>query len=139
MNAGGAPDRSRLALSILRVAVAVLLVIHGATRVWLRGVAPFGDFLQGQGIPAGHALAWALTVVELAGGALLALGRFVVPLCAWFGLELACGILLVHWRQGWFVVGAGRSGMEYSVLLIVVLAAVALAQPRLAGSREQTG
>ena len=38
----------------------------------------------------------------------------------------AMGILLVHAPEGWFVVGAGRNGMEYSVLLIASLALVAL-------------
>lgn len=31
--------------------------------------------------------------------------------------------------EGWFVVGAGRNGMEYSVLLIMVLIAVACTAP----------
>lgn len=35
------------------------------------------------------------------------------------------GILFVHGREGGFVVGAGRNGMAYSVLLIVSFAAVA--------------
>jgi hypothetical protein len=30
----------------------------------------------------------------------------------------AAGIALVHAPEGWFVVGLGRNGMEYSVLLI---------------------
>jgi putative oxidoreductase len=47
-------------------------------------------------------------------------------LCAWFALELFAGIVLVHARDGWFVVGGGRNGMEYSVLLIVGLIATAL-------------
>lgn len=41
------------------------------------------------------------------------------------------GIVLVHAPHGWFVVGAGRNGMEYSVLLIVCLLLLALqAWPR---------
>lgn len=139
MSAADAERRSRLALTILRVAVAILLVIHGATRVRLGGVAPFGDFLQSRGIPLGAALAVVLTAVELAGGAALALRRFVVPLCVWFGLELTAGILLVHLKEGWFVVGAGRNGMEYSVLLIVALAAIALGEPKRPRPGEQTG
>jgi uncharacterized membrane protein YphA (DoxX/SURF4 family) len=41
-------------------------------------------------------------------------------------IELAAGIALVHWPAGWFVVGAGRNGMEYSILLILCLAALIL-------------
>lgn len=34
----------------------------------------------------------------------------------------ATGAVLVHLPAGWFMVGLGRNGMEYSVLLIVCLA-----------------
>ena len=30
------------------------------------------------------------------------------------------GIILVHLREGWFVVGGGRNGVEYSVLLVSI-------------------
>lgn len=36
------------------------------------------------------------------------------------------GIVLVHASAGWFVVGVGRNGSEYSVLLIVCLLCVGL-------------
>jgi putative oxidoreductase len=31
------------------------------------------------------------------------------------------GIILIHFREGWFVVGGGRNGMEFNLLLIFVL------------------
>jgi putative oxidoreductase len=34
---------------------------------------------------------------------------------------LIMGIILVHFQEGWFVVGGGRNGMEYNFLLIIVL------------------
>jgi len=40
---------------------------------------------------------------------------------------LTLGMILVHWPEGWFVVGGGRNGMEYSVLLIISLLAIAWA------------
>ena len=36
-------------------------------------------------------------------------------------------MILVHLPAGWFVVGGGRNGMEYSVLLIVALLGIAWA------------
>lgn len=123
-----APDRARRALDILRVAVAFLLFIHGVTRITLGVVDDFGVFLGDVGLPLGVFLAWTVTVVEIAGGATLAAGRLVRPLCAWFTFELIVGILLVHAPHGWFVVGAGRNGMEFSFLLIAVLIAVAWAE-----------
>lgn len=114
-----------LALNALRVVVALLLILHGGARLVLGIVDDFGGFLNQVGFPFGVALAWAITLIEIAGGALLALGRWTRPLALFFAAELVMGIVLVHAREGWFVVGAGRNGMEYSVLLIAVLLAVA--------------
>ena len=112
-------------LALLRVGVAGMLVAHGVIRVLKGGVEPFGLFLTQQSIPFGLVVAWVLTAVEIGGGLLLAAGRFVGPLCLWFTIELAAGIWLVHAREGWFVVGAGRNGMEFSALLILCLIVIA--------------
>ena len=128
-------------LAIVRGAAAAMMVIHGAARIQSGGVAPFGEFLSENHVPFGTALAWAITAVEIAGGLTLAAGRFVRPLCAWFVVELLAGIALVHGREGWFVVGGGRNGVEYSVLLIVCLLAVAYGDPGRrfgAASRDET-
>ncbi len=117
----------RIGLTVLRVAVASVFIVHGITRMVNGTVGGFGQFLGSQGLPQGVAIAWTLTLVELAGGVALALGFFVRPLTAWYAAEILTGIELVHWSEGWFVVVAGRGGMEYSVLIVACLAAVFLA------------
>jgi putative oxidoreductase len=114
----------RNAVTLLRVGTAILLLIHGVARARLGIVDDFGVALEAWGFPAGLALAWAITVVEIAGGAMLAAGYFVRPLAGWFAFQLAMGIYLIHGPAGWFVVGAGRNGMEYSVLLILCLVVI---------------
>jgi putative oxidoreductase len=111
-------------LLIVRVAVAAIFVTHGVARLVNGAVAPFGPFLESQGFPMGIVWAWAVTLIEIVGGVLLALGRYIAPLAAYFILQTALGIWLVHWKAGWFVVGLGRNGMEYSVLLIACLVAI---------------
>src|SRR4029450_9357201 len=76
--------RARRGPTIVRVAAAAMMVIHGTYRAIQGGVAPFGEFLGSRGLPAGTAVAWLMTVMEIAGGLLLVAGRFVRPLCAWF-------------------------------------------------------
>jgi putative oxidoreductase len=117
------------ALRVLRVVVAILLFIHGSYRLMSGGVAGFGGFLAGVGLPLGAAIAWAITIGEIVGTVALAAGVFVRPLALWFAAELTVGILLVHASDGWFVVGGGRNGMEYSVLLIAVLLVQAWVAP----------
>jgi putative oxidoreductase len=123
----GPARATRWGVTLLRIAVASVFVIHGAARAIAGGVVPFGAFLEGSGLPGGLAIAWTLTIVEIAGGIALALGVAVRPLAAWFGAQIAAGIVMVHAHAGWFVVGLGRNGAEYSALILACLAAVALA------------
>ena len=122
--------REQLAEALLRYGLAALIFIHGAHRLYHGGVTPFGGFLDSQGFPFGLALAWAITIYELVGPLLLVARRGVVPIALISALQYACGIWLVHWPHGWFVVGSGRNGMEFSVLLILSLTVLALWQPR---------
>lgn len=85
----------------------------------------FGAWLDSLGFPFGLGIAWGVTLAEILGTPLLALRRFVFPLCCIYMAIYATGLVLVQWPAGWFVVGLGRNGMEYSVLLLVCLAAVA--------------
>jgi putative oxidoreductase len=119
----------RLALTILRAGTALILIVHGIARARLGIVDDFGVVLNGWGFPAGIPLAWTITIVEIAGGAALATGYMVRPLTCWFALQLAMGIYLIHARAGWFVVGAGRNGMEFSMLLIICLGVIAMTAP----------
>jgi putative oxidoreductase len=115
----GAPEK------IVRFAVAVLLGIHGAHRAVTGSYLLFGQYLAAKGFPAGTALAAAITIGELVGAAALLLNRGVFWACAGHALVLVGGIVMVHAPAGWFVVGAGRNGVEFSVLLLACLAAIA--------------
>lgn len=114
------------ALLGFRLLLALLIGIHGWYRLHA-GTSPlFGDWLATQHIPLPHVVAWGVTIGEIVGSACLALGLCVRPFALLFMAVYAAGIVLVHAPEGWFVVGAGRNGMEYSVLLIASLALVAL-------------
>lgn len=124
---------STLALNALRMLVATLLFIHGSSRFLKNDVAGFGEFFVAHHLPA--AGAWFITALEILGTPLLALGRLIRPLALYFAAELTMGVVLVHAQHGWFVVGGGTNGMEYSVLLIGVFLAVAFAAPSSASER----
>lgn len=133
--------RAEAGLRLLRLALAALLFVHGFARVYYGGVAPFAAWLSndaaplqpfaawlaGIGVPFGAIVAWGVTAWELTASWLLAFGpkRWLPPVCAVFIAIYACGIWLVHAPAGWFVVGAGRNGSEYSVLIIACLAMLA--------------
>jgi putative oxidoreductase len=123
-------SRTTLALHIIRIGVAALLGIHGYARAFAGGVAPFGGFLDAAGFPAGLVIAWAITIFEMTASLCLATGRSVRVIAPVFIAILTMGIILVHGPAGWFVVGLGRNGCEFSVLLIVCLVALTVAVPR---------
>ena len=121
-----ASDRSRFSWLMLRLMLAALIAVHGWARLIADGVDPFGAFLNTQGFPLGLVLAYAITATEIVGSLLFAAGRLVTPLAVLYASIYAMGIVLVHAKAGWFVVGLGRNGSEYSVLLIVCLLCVGL-------------
>ena len=108
-------------VALLRMAVGTIFIIHGIARTYLGIVDDFGEFLLANAIPFGDILAWVLTTVEIIGGLAFVFNRAVLLLAPWYIAELTAGIALVHWKEGWFVVGAGRNGMEFSALLIFCL------------------
>lgn len=116
--------RSGVALEVIRVSVATLILIHGMYRLAMGGVAPFGVWLETRGFPAGYAFALAVTLIELVCPTLILLRRCVFISALLHIFILTLGVVMVHSQFGWFVVGAGRNGMEYSILLIVCLASV---------------
>ena len=119
--------RKHLAIVVIRVFLAATMIIHPIARINAGGVAPFGEFLTISGFPLGFYLAWAITIFEIVGGIVLAAGYFVPVLALLFAIQLIMGIILVHAKEGWFVVGLGRNGMEFSVFLIVSFLAIAFA------------
>lgn len=120
-------DNKTTALLLIRVVVATVMFIHGAARISYGTVGGFGEFLGAQGIPLGFYVAWALTIFELVASVLLAAGFYAWIIALIFAAELAMGIFLVHRHDGWFVVGHGRNGMEFSAVLIATLLALAYA------------
>lgn len=116
--------RAAVALEALRVTVAILILIHGAYRLSAGLVEPFGTWLDSLGFPFGYGWAMAVTLYELVGPLLMLARRWTSLAALGHAFILTLGMILVHLPAGWFVVGGGRNGMEYSVLLIVALLAI---------------
>jgi len=119
-------QRLKYALIFLRTVVAVIMLVHGIGRIYYGIVGGFGEFLTVNNFPFGFYLAWAITIFEIVGSVLIAVGFYVSPLAIIFAVHLLCGIYLVHLKDGWFVVGAGRNGAEFSVLLIASFITLAI-------------
>jgi putative oxidoreductase len=122
------------ALVLLRVSIAILFMAHATVRIVNGSIPQFGGAMERLGFAQGQAWVWAITVVELVGGTLMALGRQVRCAATALFTIAAVGIVLIHRHFGWFVGEHGVGGSEYSVALMVALLVIAAAdapKPRL--------
>ncbi|WP_444996768.1 DoxX family protein [Aliikangiella sp. IMCC44359] len=119
-------SKEETSLMLVRVIISLIIATHGWHRLLTGGYEPFGEWLSGQGFPFGLVIAWGITLIEVIGSPLLAFGKKLLYLCAIYIIIYMTGLFLVHLQNGWFVVGAGRNGIEYSVLIIVCLIAIGL-------------
>ncbi|WP_194774658.1 DoxX family protein [Pararhodonellum marinum] len=109
------------AVSTMRMVMGLIFITHGFARFYYASLTDFGGFLGNQGIPFGWLVAWGITIGELVGGFFL-LVRYRVKMAVMFHfLVILAGVFMVHLPNGWFVVGHGSGGMEYSVLILAVL------------------
>ncbi|MEP7144664.1 MAG: DoxX family protein [Ferruginibacter sp.] len=108
---------------LLRFSVAVILLAHSISGMFNNGINDFGNFFLNQiGFsPIGVPLAWAIKLSHLFSAVCLLLEKYVKLACIVTILVLVMGIILVHFKEGWFVVGGGRNGIEFNILLIFVL------------------
>ena len=111
---------------ILRIAVSIILLSHSIPGMFNNGINDFGNLYLNQigFAPFGLFIAWAIKLSHVICALLLFLNKFVKWACIVTILILIAGIILVHFKEGWFVVGGGRNGMEYNFLLICVLLTV---------------
>jgi putative oxidoreductase len=112
-------------LILLRISVAFIFITHAGVRIANNTIERFGSFLESKGLPLGTTTVWCLTVFEIVGGVLLALGYSQKWLSAGFILMLLSGIILIHASLGWFVGEHGSGGSEYSFILIIALLVIA--------------
>ena len=111
---------------ILRSAVAIILLTHSIPGMFNNGVNDFGNLYLNQigFAPVGVYLAWMIKISHVVCAVLLLLNKFIKPAAIVTIFILIMGIVLVHFKEGWFVVGGGRNGVEYNFLLICVLVAI---------------
>jgi len=111
---------------LLRLPVAIILLAHSITGMFNNGINDFGNFYLNQigFAPLGVPLAWAIKLSHIFCAVCLLLNKFINVAGVITIFVLIVGIILVHFKEGWFVVGGGRNGVEFNFLLIFVLLAI---------------
>ncbi len=107
---------------ILRISLAIILLFHSVPGMFNGGIQAFGElYLNQVGFaPIGVLLAWVIKLSHVVCAVFLVLNKYIKPLSLVTILILVIGIVMVHYKEGWFVVGGGRNGVEFNFLLICV-------------------
>jgi putative oxidoreductase len=109
---------------LLRFALATIFLSHSLHGIFTNNdVNDFGNlFLNQIGFaPFGVFIAWTTVISQLITSLFLLADKYTKVASIINILILISGIITVHFKEGWFVVGAGRNGMEFSFVLIFML------------------
>lgn len=107
---------------VLRIALGVMFLAHGLTKVFVFTPAGTAGFFQSIGFPG--FLAYPVIAFEVLGGLLLVLGVFTRPIAALAVVQLFVAST-VHFGNGW-AFGNQGGGWEYPIFLTVSALALAL-------------
>jgi len=119
-----------LGLLVLRLVLAVILVGHGAQKLfgWWGGPGMTGwtGAMTRMRIRPAVPWAWMSALAEFVGGLLVGLG-FLNPLGSFaIAGSMLVALILVHWPKGFWV---SKGGYEFNLMILGAAAAVAIAGP----------
>lgn len=111
-------------LTILRVVVGMVFVVHGLQKLLVMGFGGVAGFLDSLGVPAPGLFAVIVILVELLGGLALILGLLTRLAAILLAVDMLVAILTVHLPNGFF---ANEGGYEFPLVLLAACTALAVA------------
>jgi putative oxidoreductase len=113
-------------LSFLRIAIIIIFLVHSLAGMFNNGINNFGNlYLNQVGFaPIGLPLAWAVKLSHIALAYSLLTDKYLKATSFITIFILIVGIFMIHLKEGWFVVGGGRNGVEFNFLLIMALLSI---------------
>ena len=109
-------------LLLVRVALAVVFIAHGAQKLFVVGYPGVTGFLASLGMPFPAVSAALLIAVELGGGIALLAGAFTRLVASLIAFNMIVATVTVHLANGFFL----PAGYEFTLTLILVSAAVTM-------------
>ena len=111
-------------LTILRIVVGIVFLVHGYQKLFLLGIHGVAGFFAHAGIPLPWVSAVVVSLVEFVGGILLVAGIAVRVAAALNAVDMLVAILVVHLRHGF---SAQNGGFEFPLTLLGATLCLALA------------
>ena len=121
-------------LTVLRVVVGVVFVMHGGQKIFVTGIGHVSGMFAGIGIPMPMVSAVVVSLVEFLGGIALILGIVTHWAALLIAIDMAVAILKVHLPHGFFI-----PGIEYPLTLLAASLALVLSGPGAAAMENSIG
>jgi putative oxidoreductase len=116
-----------LGLLIIRIALGVMMFMHGYNHFFGGGRLPgAGRWFESLGIRPGIFHAWVTALTEVVAGPLFAAGLLTPLAAAGFVGILSVAFIVVHWKNGFFVL---KEGYEYAMVIIATVTGVSAIGP----------
>jgi putative oxidoreductase len=112
-------------LTILRVIVGIVFLVHGGQKLFINGFGGVAGYLGHVGIPFPAFFAVGVSLVEFLGGAALLLGLATRWAALALAVDMLVAVLMVKLKGGFFA----PAGVEYELTLVAACVCLALAGP----------
>lgn len=106
----------------IRFALSVIMMMHSVPSFITMDVLNFGsDYLAPKGFGVlGVPLAILIKLIQLVSIPALVFNEFLKLFSVLNICILLAGIIMIHFNEGWYVVGGGSNGIEFNFLLIFI-------------------
>lgn len=116
------PQRLALGMTILRVVVGIVFIVHGAQKFFVYGIGGVTQAFGQMHIPLPMIAAPVVAIVEFVGGIALVVGLFTRIAATLIAIDMLGAILFVHGRNGFFL----PTGYEFAFSLMGACIALAI-------------